>query len=166
MAAGAASRGIKTAVGKGLFRYGLGSGLKFLGKSIIPKLLGSIVGFLGGPLGIAIGALTWLLPTIISSISSHKESQDKNADATNKLTQEMQYERLNRANISPDLTQEEQMKVLANAIAQWSQKLEEGLQKYQVGNIVINLDGKKAIEEILSNRDKEINVDLGAATGM
>ena len=166
MAAGAASRGIKTAVGKGLFRYGLGSGLKFLGKSIIPKLLGSIVGFLGGPLGIAIGALTWLLPTIISSISSHKESQDKNADATNKLTQEMQYERLNRANISPDLTQEEQMKVLANAIAQWSQRLEEGLQKYRVGNIVINLDGKKAIEEILSNRDKEINVDLGAATGM
>lgn len=166
MAAGAASRGIKTAVGKGLFRYGLGSGLKFLGKSIIPKLLGSIVGFLGGPLGIAIGALTWLLPTIISSISNHKESQDKNADATNKLTQEMQYERLNRANISPDLTQEEQMKVLANAIAQWSQKLEEGLQKYQVGNIVINLDGKKAIEEILNNRDKEINVDLGAATGM
>ena len=166
MAAGAASRGIRTAVGKGLFRYGLGSGLKFLGKSIIPKLLGSIVGFLGGPLGIAIGALTWLLPTIISSISSHKESQDKNADATNKLTQEMQYERLNRANISPDLNQEEQMKVLANAIAQWSQRLEEGLQKYQVGNIVINLDGKKAIEEILSNRDKEINVDLGAATGM
>lgn len=166
MAAGAASRGIKTAVGKGLFRYGLGSGLKFLGKSIIPKLLGSIVGFLGGPLGIAIGALTWLLPTIISSISNHKESQDKNADATNKLTQEMQYDRLNRANISPDLTQEEQMKVLANAIAQWSQRLEEGLQKYQVGNIVINLDGKKAIEEILNNRDKEINVDLGAATGM
>lgn len=164
MAAGAASRGIKTAVGKGLFRYGLGSGLRFLVKSTIPKLLGSIVGFLGGPLGIAIGALTWLLPTIISAISGNKESQDKNTQATAQLEDAIR-KKDNPVNNPDNLSQQEMMTILANSIAMWSQRLQEGLEKFYAGSITVNIDGRRAIEDIIDGKQKEWNIDIGATTG-
>jgi len=165
-AAGSAARGIRTAVGKGLFRYGAKSGFRFLGTKILPKILTSLVGFLGGPIGIGLTALT-LLPSLISAITANKEANEENTEALsqNTLSQQQENQKKYPESIQGIQNDKELMTMLANSIAQWTKRMEAAMDKFYAGTITVNIDGKRAMEELIENKNKEYNIDMGATTG-
>lgn len=142
-AAGAASRGALTSVGRGLLGFG-----------------SRIVGLLMGPLGLAITGISIFGPMIYSAIKGNKSAQDENTRATNDLASAIKASRegyKQKDNLQMLTIQE--MRWLVQTLGLYAERLNQRDNKGT--HLTINMDGKKFLEEYLGDRDAEINVAAG-----
>lgn len=125
------------------------------------RLLGfgsRFIGLLGGPVGIALTGISIVGPMIYRAITSNKQSQDENTQATNDLASSIRESRegyKQRDNLQMLTVQE--MRWLVQMLGFYTEKLS----NQSKGNITINIDGKKFVDEYLNDRDKEIQVSAG-----
>lgn len=142
-AAGAASRGALASVGRGLLGFG-----------------SRILGLLGGPLGLAITGISIFGPMIYSAIKGNKSAQDENTRATNDLASAIKARRegyKQKENLQMLTIQE--MRWLVQTLGLYAERLNQRDNKGT--HLIINMDGKKFLEEYLGDRDAEINVAAG-----
>lgn len=125
------------------------------------RLLGfgsRFIGLLGGPVGIALTGISIVGPMIYRAITSNKQSQDENTQATNDLASSIRESRegyKQRDNLQMLTVQE--IRWLVQMLGFYTEKLS----NQSKGNITINIDGKKFVDEYLNDRDKEIQVSAG-----
>lgn len=125
------------------------------------RLLGfgsRFIGLLGGPVGIALTGISIVGPMIYRAITSNKQSQDENTQATNDLVSSIRESRegyKQRDNLQMLTVQE--IRWLVQMLGFYTEKLS----NQSKGNITINIDGKKFVDEYLNDRDKEIQVSAG-----
>ena len=165
MAGATIGRTIKGIFKKGILRHGILQGLKFIGLKVIPKILGTIVGFLGGPVGIIIGLLAFL-PDIIGLFKKNNDDTSEMKDNVKKIDTTLNRNNPDDPSYLNYMSQEQKLTALLNAIKDWSKILQEGLQDHYKSTIIVNVEGKKAMEQLLDNRDKVFNIDLGAPAGV
>ena len=142
-AAGAASRGALASVGRGLLGFG-----------------SRIVGLFGGPLGLAIIGISIFGPMIYSAIKGNKSAQDENTRATNDLASAIKASRegyKQKDNLQMLTIQE--MRWLVQTLGLYAERLNQRDNKGT--HLIVNMDGKKFLEEYLGDRDAEINVAAG-----
>lgn len=135
------------AIGSGLLRGGLFRGLG-LG-------LRGIVGMLGGPVTIGLTALTFFLPQIVEALFGSSDSQDNNTKAIQDNTEEQRKRSLEA--LKP-LSDEEQRIMIANAL----NNLSNTLMNKPVANLIVNVDGKETIQQLIDSNQNNQVVDVGS----
>lgn len=130
--------------------------------SVGSKIVGfgsKFVGLLGGPIGIALTGISIVGPMIYNALTNNKKAQDENTQATNDLASSIRESRegyKQKDNLQMLTIQE--IRWLVQMLGMYTEKLS-GIQSK--GNITINVDGKKFLEEYLDNRDTDIRVSAG-----
>lgn len=130
--------------------------------SVGSKIVGfgsKFVGLLGGPIGIALTGISIVGPMIYRALTNNKKAQDENTQATNDLASSIRESRegyKQKDNLQMLTIQE--IRWLVQMLGMYTEKLS-GIQSK--GNITINVDGKKFLEEYLDNRDTDIRVSAG-----
>lgn len=141
-AAGAVSRGALASVGRGILGFG-------------SKLLG----FLGGPFGIAVMGLSIVGPMIYSALTKNKESQDTNTKSVNTLADTIKASREGFKPKNDNRLYIEEMRWLVQMLGFYAQEIQNN--RNQGNHITINLDGKQAFEEYITDREAQLNVAAG-----
>lgn len=132
-------------------------GARGLGKGIL-SLLKVGVGILGGPIGLAITGGMVILPMILDALRGNKESVDNNTDIINKDISDRNSKGVPNIFGPKSLTDEEQRIMLAKAISDLNQTLN----NRPVANLHIIIDGKEVVTKTIDESNSEDIVNLGA----
>lgn len=134
-------------IGAGILRGGLFRGLG--------KGLGTIGALLGGPVGISLFALTMFLPMIVNALAGNKDSKDANTKAISDNTEEQKKKSIDSLKT---LSDEEQKIMIANAL----NNLANTLLNKPVASLVINVDGKETMQQMIDTNQSNQTVDVGS----
>lgn len=130
--------------------------------SVGSKIVGfgsKFVGLLGGPIGIALTGISIVGPMIYNALTNNKKAQDENTQATNDLASSIRESREGyKQKDNPQMLTIQEIRWLVQMLGMYTEKLSNTQSK---GNITINVDGKKFLEEYLDNRDTDIRVSAG-----
>lgn len=141
-AAAASSRKALAGVGSRL----LGFGSKF-------------VGLLGGPIGIALTGISIVGPMVYNALTNNRRAQEENTQATNDLASSIKESREGyKQKDDLQMLTIQEIRWLVQMLGMYTEKLS-GVQSK--GNITVNIDGKKFLDEYLDNRDTDIRVSAG-----
>ena len=126
------------------------------------KLLGfgsKFVGLLGGPIGIALTGISIVGPMIYNAIANNRRAQEENTQATNDLASSIKESREGyKQKDDLQMLTIQEIRWLVQMLGMYTEKLS-GVQSK--GNITVNIDGKKFLDEYLDNRDTDIRVSAG-----
>ena len=126
------------------------------------KLLGfgsKFVGLLGGPIGIAVTGIAIVGPMIYNAIANNRRAQEENTQATNDLASSIKESREGyKQKDDLQMLTIQEIRWLVQMLGMYTEKLS-GVQSK--GNITVNIDGKKFLDEYLDNRDTDIRVSAG-----
>lgn len=126
------------------------------------RLLGfgsKFIGLLGGPVGIALTGISIVGPMIYNALTNNKKAQNENTQATNDLASSIRESREGyKQNDNPQMLTIQEIRWLVQMLGMYTKKLS-GVQSN--GNITVNIDGKKFLDEYFDNRDTDIRVSAG-----
>lgn len=139
----AAATAAKTAVGAGIGRTILGFGSK-------------LFGFLGGPWGLALMGISTILPMVIDSLKSTREANQENTKSIYTLAGKWAEQNGEKTD-SKDATLTQEQYMLVNAMKYWTQVLQNIKPSI---NLTLNVDGKKAMQEVIDEDNKKVNLNM------
>lgn len=139
----AAATAAKTAVGAGVGRSILGFGSK-------------LFGFLTGPWGLALMGVGILLPLVIDSLKSAREANQENTKSIYTLAGKWAEQNREKTD-SKDATLTQEQYMLVNAMKYWTQVLQNIKPSI---NLTLNIDGKKAMQEVIDEDNKKVNLNM------
>ena len=126
------------------------------------RLLGfgsKFVGLLGGPIGIALTGISIVGPMIYNALTNNRRAQEENTQATNDLASSIKESREGyKQKDDLQMLTIQEIRWLVQMLGMYTEKLS-GVQSK--GNITVNIDGKKFLDEYLDNRDTDIRVSAG-----
>lgn len=143
----------KTSIGAGMFS----GGVRGIGRGLL-NVLKVGVGILGGPWGMAIAGGMFVLPLILDALRNNKDSIDNNTDTINKDINDRNSKNTSNFFNPKSLSDEEQRIMLAAAINQLNQTLN----NRPVANLHIFIDGKEVITKTIDESNSDDVVNLGA----
>lgn len=139
----AAATAAKTAVGAGIGRTILGFGSK-------------LFGFLGGPWGLALMGISTILPMVIDGLKSTREANQENTKSIYTLAGKWAEQNGEKTD-SKDATLTQEQYMLVNAMKYWTQVLQNIKPSI---NLTLNVDGKKAMQEVIDEDNKKVNLNM------
>lgn len=139
----AAATAAKTAVGAGIGRTILGFGSK-------------LFGFLTGPWGLALMGISTILPMVIDSLKSTREANQENTKSIYTLAGKWAEQNGEKTD-SKDATLTQEQYMLVNAMKYWTQVLQNIKPSI---NLTLNVDGKKAMQEVIDEDNKKVNLNM------
>lgn len=126
------------------------------------RLLGfgsKFVGLLGGPIGIALTGISIVGPMIYNALTNNRRAQEENTQATNDLASSIKESREGyKQKDDLQMLTIQEIRWLVQMLGMYTDRLS-GVQSK--GNITVNIDGKKFLDEYLDNRDTDIRVSAG-----
>lgn len=144
IAAASATRGALVSVGRGILGFG-----------------SKLIGFFGGPFGLAVTGISILAPMIYSALSRNKDAQEVNTKSVNTLADTIKASREGYKPVDRD-SQEyiKEMRWLVKMLNTYVDEIH-NRDSNIVNHFTLNLDGRKAIEEYINNREANLNVAAG-----
>lgn len=139
----AAATAAKTAVGAGIGRTILGFGSK-------------LFGFLTGPWGLALMGISTILPMVIDGLKSTREANQENTKSIYTLAGKWAEQNGEKTD-SKDATLTQEQYMLVNAMKYWTQVLQNIKPSI---NLTLNVDGKKAMQEVIDEDNKKVNLNM------
>lgn len=148
----AAGRAAAGAVGGGLLRGAVGTGLKAIG--------GRLVGLLGGPVGIALTALSIFGPMIYKAITGSNAAQAENTKATNDLASTIKANRAGMGGPGSNRgVSATELRWLVQVLGAYTEELKKSNQRGT--HITLNVNDKKYLDEYLADKEAELSVEAG-----